>query len=215
MISQTEKISERNKIKRTSPLKPERSSTPSPQIRERSPNRTPVQKNSRSLDRLFLFQRGELSFDQMTNFRGGPKRKGHQLIVWSFLAVVIDALILLSASSVFVLIFKVIAMADSNQLLTSARQLNVIQFLIGAWLTGAWIYMILTRVFFGFSIGEWACDLRLGQPTERMKIKYSAQVFTRTTLIFFSGLFTIPILSLIVGSDIAGKITKTNLYSLK
>lgn len=79
----------------------------------------------------------------------------------------------------------------------------------------AWIYLLTLRCFFGFTIGEWACDLRLGQPHQRFMRSYPVKVFTRVTLIVGTGLFALPLLSFLTGRDWAGKITGLFLISLR
>lgn len=189
-----------------------------------TPNETPVQRRPKtpaplrkpaSLDRLFLYQRGELSWDQMTGFRSGPKRRDRELALWSWLAVLIDALVVISMSATFVLAFKFITRITSREIFTSLSHLHVVPLLLGALVVGAWLYMIVTRVFFGFSIGEWACDLRLGQPTERMKLSYPFKVLLRASLIFATGLIVLPLLSVLFGGDCAGRLSGVRLVSLR
>lgn len=192
--------------------------TPSPAPRARVPRPNPRPSTpgpSRNLDRLFLYQRGELTWDQMTGFRGGPQRHGHTLMLWSWLAIVIDSLVLISMSSIFVLVFKFITQSSSSELVRMIGGLGLAELLLGAFLAGAWFYMITTRVLFGFSIGEWACDLRLGQPSQRMRLGYPFRVIWRASLIFATGVVLLPVMSLLFGRDFAGRWSGLQLVSLK
>lgn len=168
------------------------------------------------LDRLFLYQRGELSFDQMMSFRGGPRRrKGHQLILWSWLALVIDFLILMSLSCLFVLLFAALVRSPVSHLVKGFSGVSVAQAFAVVFIASAWAYMVSLRIFFGFSVGEWACDLRLGQPSQRLRATYPLRVIARTTLVFATGVALLPLMSLVSGRDWAGRLCGLQLISLK
>ena len=81
--------------------------------------------------------------------------------------------------------------------------------------SGVWMYMVTTRFFLGSSLGEAACDLRLGRPQDRLSSNYFAKVVFRATLIVLTGVFVLPALSLIFGNDLPGKISGVRLFSLK
>ncbi|MBX2986515.1 MAG: RDD family protein [Bdellovibrionaceae bacterium] len=167
------------------------------------------------MDRLFLHRRGELTWDQMTNFHGGPRRQGHRLIFWSFMAVLIDALILLSMSCFFLLAFSLIVRSPLGEILRgSGRWLSPRSF-IAVFVACAWMYTVSLRVFFGFTLGEWACDLRLGQPTERLRRAYPLKVALRMSLIVGTGLILLPLLSILFGRDLAGRLSGLRMISLK
>lgn len=78
-----------------------------------------------------------------------------------------------------------------------------------------WIYLVTVRSILGFTLGEWACDLRLGQPHERLRSGYVFRVALRSSLIILTGIFTFPLLSLLLGKDIAGSVSGLRLFSLK
>ncbi len=75
--------------------------------------------------------------------------------------------------------------------------------------------MISIRSLLGFTIGEWACDLRLGQPHERLRNNYVIKVMLRSSLILLTGVVTLPVLSLLLGRDLAGVLSGLRLFSLK
>lgn len=190
---------------------PVRPSTPT--VIRRSPARTP--RPARSLDRLFLNRRGELTWDQMASFRGGSFRQGHRLIFWSWLALAIDGLILLSLSCVFLMTFALIVRSPVGEILRAGSRLGTGPLFAASFAASAWLYLIFSRVFFGFSIGEWACDLRLGQPTQRARADYPVKVVLRASLILASGFITFPVLSLLGGRDLAGELVGLKIISLK
>lgn len=162
--------------------------------------------------------RSDLNFDQGTGFQGGPsaRRKGYKLALWSLLASFIDALILVAVSCVFMLMFSVIVKTPVGALMTRMfHSQHQFTFFAEVFVMFAWIYMISIRSLMGSSIGEWACDLRLGQPHERLQISYIFKVALRSTLILITGIVTLPLLSLLAGKDLAGALTGLRLFSLK
>jgi len=77
-----------------------------------------------------------------------------------------------------------------------------------------WSYLVLSRLWMGASLGEWACDLRLGQPVERIRSDYALRVMLRTTCVFMTGLVLLPLFSAIFRRDLAGEISGIKVYSL-
>lgn len=185
--------------------------TPTP-----APTREPEAPRSESLDRLFLHRRGQLTWDQMAGFHRGPRRRqGRQLMLWSWMALAIDGLILISASSFFLVALVLMMHSPLREFVLVGRQMGLPKLFALSFIVFAWIYMVMTRVLFGFSLGEWSCDLRLGQPTQRLDGSYPIMVMLRTTLILGTGLITLPALSLLSGHDLPGALTGLRLLSLK
>jgi len=178
-----------------------------PQRREDPlPFRVPQKKPAApSLKGLFRHSR---DFQQGAGFHGGSsrRRKGWKLAVWSWLGAFIDGLILIAITALF-------AMAFSSLVKIPLASLPFV--FIEIFLLCCWIYMITLRTFTGASIGEWACDLRLGQPHERMSSFYALRVIGRATLIMASGFVLFPILSFLFRRDLAGSLTGLKIFSLK
>ncbi len=164
-----------------------------------------------------LFRKEAYQFDS-TGFQGGPsaKRKGYVLALWSWIASFIDLLILISLSCAFLVCFSMIMKTSVGPLLKSLNlhhQQGI--FFLQIFVVATWLYSITTRVFMGATIGEWACSLRLGKPHERLHSAYVLRVLLRSSLIVASGLIILPTLSLLLGRDLAGKLSGLQLFSLK
>ncbi|HEY8271967.1 MAG TPA: hypothetical protein VIG33_13840 [Pseudobdellovibrionaceae bacterium] len=160
-----------------------------------------------SLKKLFR-NRQNLQWEMDTGFQSGPigKRKGYTLTLWSLMASTIDALLLIAMNCVFLMAFiKIIKVPIDQGLLKDFALI---------YLGAAWLYMITTRFFIGASIGEAACDIRLGEPRERLSPWYFLRVVFRATLIAATGVVVLPLLSLILGRDIPGIICGLKLFSL-
>lgn len=160
--------------------------------------------NPESLQKIF--RKSVPEFSDTTDFHRGSRSGGvgHQLVAWSFVAAFIDALILFSIACFFLLSFSLLVKAQANLVLDffggSFYQFGLF---VGASLVCT--YMIMLRIFLGYTIGEWACRLRLGSLKQRLHRFYSLKVIARMILIFSTGLFVIPFLSLIFGKDLAGR----------
>jgi hypothetical protein len=154
--------------------------------------------------------------DQTTDFHRGSRSGGvgHALVAWSFMAALIDALILFAVACAFLFSFSLLVkvrILEASQILDGA----FFQVGLAAVLSLVGTYMIMLRVFLGFSIGEWACGLRLGSLKQRLNKFYSLKVLARMILIFATGFFLMPVLSLIFGRDLPGLIVRLPLVSLE
>ncbi|WP_413561530.1 RDD family protein [Bdellovibrio sp. HCB209] len=162
--------------------------------------------------------RGELNFSTGTGFQGGPsrKRKGYRLALWSLMASVIDGLILVAISCAFLISFSLLMKTSAASVInTFFHTQSQLILLLEIYAVSAWVYLIATRVLTGSTIGEWACNIRLGQPHERMETRYVLRVLKRSTLILVTGVVVLPALSLILGGDLTGKLCGLRLFSLK
>ncbi len=77
-----------------------------------------------------------------------------------------------------------------------------------------WLYMVMLRSFLGFTLGDWACGLRLGAIEQRLGPGYSLRVVFRAGIFIATGIIFLPILSLIVGRDLAGQWSGLQLWQV-
>lgn len=76
----------------------------------------------------------------------------------------------------------------------------------------AQLYMIISRSFFGQTLGEWSIEQQLGTPNQQEKFAYVFKLLWRTLLISFTGFVILPLISLIARKDITGKLCGISLY---
>ncbi len=76
----------------------------------------------------------------------------------------------------------------------------------------AQLYMIISRSFFGQTLGEWSIEQQLGTPEQQEKFAYVFKLLWRTLLISFTGFITLPLISLIARKDITGKLSGVSIY---
>lgn len=147
--------------------------------------------------------------------RGSQNRSGLNLALWSWMAALIDALVLISISCFSLVLFSFLMRTPARELFKLLSiEPSVSKIFAVAFLFSFWVYLIVMRVFMGASLGEWSCQLRLGQPVQRIKPTYVLQVILRTTLLLATGVVTFPILSAIFKRDLLGDITGIKVYSL-
>lgn len=180
--------------------------------------RVPKKDSGRDVDltKTPLFRRRDhIEFD--LGFLGGPqKRTGFRLSIWMWLAATIDTLVIMSLSCFFMFSYSLMLKLGLRSTLGFTLSAENMWITFGVcFLFSGWMYYITTRVLSGASIGEKSCSLRLGQPHERVKKSYLSRVIIRTTLTLFTGIITLPLLSLIFNKDIVGRLTGLQIYSLK
>ena len=187
-------------------IKPENRPVPPENPEDKTP--PPPASYPESLKKIFR-NRQNLEWEMGAGFHSGPvgKRKAYILTLWSVMASAIDALLLIAMSCIFLMVFiKIIKTPITKGLLED---------FVVIYILGSWLYMITTRFFIGSSIGEAACDIRLGKPQERMSSWYFLKVVFRATLIVATGIVVLPLLSLLFGKDIPGSLSGLKLFSLK
>jgi hypothetical protein len=83
--------------------------------------------------------------------------------------------------------------------------------LIGLFAATTWIYLVLNRMFLGYTPGEWVFDQRIGKPEDTGSALYSLKVALRSTIVLATGFVVFPFLSFCAGTDILGSMTGAGL----
>lgn len=191
--------------------------TPEPKVPEKSqrPARGPRVPFINDIYGGFDILEGEVTLS--TQFNGGSSKKsGLKLALWTWLSALIDGLVLISISCFFTVTFSFLMKTSPGSIVSLfLKNHNLISISAFLLMITIWTYLIFMRAFMGASVGEWACDLRLGEPVQRFKLSYLFKVILRTTVILASGIIFIPILSLILSRDLAGDLCGLRIYSLE
>lgn len=169
------------------------------------------------IDKIFNQSRPEWH-NLQTGFASGPnaKRQHHEMIIWSWLAALIDGLVVIAASCFFVITISFLMRTPVSAILKNLFiPGNALLLFVQLFAVTSWMYMVITRAFMGFTFGEMSCDIRLGQPNQRLKASYLPKVIIRQTLFVFTGIFLFPIFSILTGQDVAGSLIGLKLYSIK
>ncbi len=176
----------------------------------------PFQRPSKIKKNQDLIEDRHLEFVENTGFAGGPNRRsGYKLALWSFYASCVDALVAISLTLIFVAFASYFSKKFFSYNVFPKDYASLLPLLAQISVGIYWIYSIVVRVFIGCTLGENSCDLRLGQPSQRIQANYALKVALRSSLNLFSGIVVLPLLSLLFKTDIAGKISGLKLISLK
>lgn len=148
--------------------------------------------------------------------RGPTRRSRFKLALWTMASFAVDALIIIGLALSFIVISSIVTRyALPKNTIKFINQRNLWDIIFVTTMGLGWIYYLTLRLIFGATAGEYSCSLRVGQPYERIQATYPLRVLMRLVLISVTGFITLPILSLLFKTDIAGKLTKVSLYSLK
>jgi hypothetical protein len=77
------------------------------------------------------------------------------------------------------------------------------------------VYMTLTRIFLGASLGELVFDVQLGTSEQRQNLQYCFQVVLRGFAAPLTGYILLPIISLLVRKDYLGSLSGLRIYRKK
>lgn len=140
-------------------------------------------------------------------------KQEYKKTTWSFSAAMLDAMLVVAASLLCMIILLVVTKVDLIGNLTNPDAQGMIYLATVSLFAGvAFIYLTLNRVFVGCTPGEWAFDQRVGKPEELNKASYSLKVVARSLLVIVTGFIVFPILSSLFNKDLAGSITGAQLY---
>jgi len=130
----------------------------------------------------------------------------------SFLGAVIDVLLLAAVTiftaaavagfAVYKFDFELMSQGESTELFK-------IFLVFGTYFLA---YKVLTRVFFGKTLGEWSSRHQLGLTLQQHDFTYPVRVLFRETVCLMTGVFLFPILSQIVKRDVGFYVSGLQTY---
>lgn len=129
------------------------------------------------------------------------------------LSLFLDLTVIAGLSILFMLGLVVATGLDLVPILTNAGTDNGTQ--IGVALLAysvSQLYLILSRSFFGQTLGEWSMDSQLGLPKDQEKISYAFKLIARTLILTATGFIVLPLISMILNKDLAGRVADLKLY---
>jgi hypothetical protein len=74
------------------------------------------------------------------------------------------------------------------------------------------MYVVISRSFFGRTLGEWTFDYQMGDDQQHKSAAYPLRVLLRSILVFATGLIVLPLLSLILNRDLLAPPSGLQLY---
>lgn len=154
--------------------------------------------------------------DSATGFHQGPRsrRRGAKLIIWSWFAALIDSFVLVGMSLIFLVSFLFVMKSSWVGFVSQGAEFFVLAG-VSIFVVFSFFYMIMLRSVLGYTLGDWACDLRLGSQLQRQSSFYSFRVLLRSLFLMVTGVILLPLLSLLLRKDLAGSLSGVRIYSLK
>jgi hypothetical protein len=131
----------------------------------------------------------------------------------SFASAGLDLIVVMALAIVFLIALLLVTKVDLAVVLTNLdRDPKTQVSLLILFITVMQMYAIVARSFFGRTLGEWTFDVQLGQDKEQSLETYPLKVAARSVLTTFTGLIFLPLISAMVGHDVAGRLTGVQLY---
>ncbi len=134
-------------------------------------------------------------------------------VATNFAASLIDAMVVAGISTILLVCIITITKINLIALLSNAStdgstQMNLALLSLAV----LQVYMLISRVFAGATLGEWAFDLQLGTNEQQRTLLYPAQVLWRTLVNTITGLILVPLLSFAFNRDLSKYLSGTQLY---
>ncbi len=128
-------------------------------------------------------------------------------------SALLDLVIVMALSLIFMVVLLMITKVDLEIVFRNLTTDIMTQVSLGVlFLAVMQMYVVISRSFFGRTLGEWTFDLQIGQDEEQKKETYPLKVAARSLLVTVTGIVLLPLISAIIGRDIAGQITGVKLY---
>jgi hypothetical protein len=123
-------------------------------------------------------------------------------------AILFDAIVVIGLSSLFAFVVLLVAKVDPLNIIYMIGRDTMTLVSIGVLVFSVTqLYMIVSRSFFGSTLGEWAFDTELGSRSDQASAWYPIQVVVRTLSQVFTGFIFFPMVAALSGVDLAGKIS--------
>ncbi|MDZ4660897.1 MAG: RDD family protein [Pseudomonadota bacterium] len=143
-----------------------------------------------------------------------PKPKiTYPVVAASFPAMMFDAIFSFAISLIFLIALVFVTRIDILSIVraTSIYLTNQVS-LVVLYVAISQLYIVIARTFCGQTLGEWAFDIQLGTPSDQQDDRYPLKVLARSLFVTFTGVILLPFLSLLLGNDLASRVSGLRLY---
>ena len=128
-------------------------------------------------------------------------------------AMILDLLVMAVISVFFVVAVLLVAEAEIQAVLANIPADFMTTVSVATLFAAiSFLYLLISRSFFGASLGEWAFDQKLGTSDDQASGWFPIEVLVRTFVVALTGVILLPLLSWITGTDWAGRISGLQLY---
>lgn len=161
----------------------------------------------------------QLNLKQSTGTRRSAADSPSSLLVAvpaSFPSAILDAIVVLALTMIFMTALVSVTKVDVLNLMMNSQQDvttqgSLVMLYLAVWL----MYSVIARSFFGRTLGEWTFDHQLGSTQDQQQALYPLKVVARTLVTLITGIVVLPLVSLLMGQDLAGRISGVQLYQQK
>jgi hypothetical protein len=134
----------------------------------------------------------------------------------NWFAAIVDFVAVVGLLNLFMASLLFVTKLDVFEIIKTSYQDPMTQISLAVLFIGvSFLYVVVSRSFFGMTFGDWALDMRLGTDEERLRMSYPIKVALRYFVALATGFVLLPFLSVIFRRDLLGLITGLNLYRLK
>lgn len=125
----------------------------------------------------------------------------------------LDFIIVSALAIVFLVALLMVTKVDLNVVIHNLTRDTMTQLSLAIMFIAVMqMYVVISRSFFGRTIGEWTFDLQVGLDKDHKSESYPLRVAFRSLLVTVTGLVLLPLISALLGRDIAGSVTGVHLY---
>jgi hypothetical protein len=141
-----------------------------------------------------------------------PRRKLEPATA-SFPSAALDLIVVTALALVFLVALLTVTKVDSNAVLRNISADLMTQISLSVLFVAVMqMYVVIARAFFGCTLGEWTFDFQVGNDQEQALESYPFKVVARSLLTTLTGLVLLPVISSMIGRDIAGRLSGARLY---
>lgn len=134
----------------------------------------------------------------------------------NWFAAIVDFVAIVGLLNLFMASLLFVTKLDVFAIIKTSYQEPMTQISLAVLFIGvSFLYMVVSRSFFGMTFGDWALDMQLGTDEDRLKMSYPIKVAFRYFVALATGLVLLPFLSVIFRRDLLGLIAGLKLYKLK
>jgi len=131
----------------------------------------------------------------------------------SLASALLDLIIVFALSLVFLMALVSVTKVDLSIVIRNLSHDVMTRLSLGVlFLSVMQMYVVVSRAYFGRTLGEWTFDVQLGRDEDQAKLFYPFKVVLRSLLNVITGIVGLPLLSLVLGYDLAGRLSGLQLY---
>lgn len=131
-------------------------------------------------------------------------------------ASILDGIVIFALSLVFLVVLMTVTKIDLSQLIVHSGLDLPTQLAFTVLMAAVLLmYVVVTRSFFGRTLGEWTFDFQMGDDLQHKMTLYPLRVLWRGILVLMTGIVLLPLLSLLFRQDLLASITGLQLYRQK